>query len=1023
MAAQTGYPEDMLDLELDLEADLGIDTVKQAETFAAVRESYDIERDENLELRDFPTLAHVVGWVKSKRPDLAASAAEPTPSAGEGASDASDPVIARVLEVVAEVTGYPEDMLDLELDLEADLGIDTVKQAETFAAVRESYGIERDENLELRDFPTLNHVVAWVRAHLPEDTTASPAPTSGAEASSTPAAQVKVEAPEGWRRVPCPVLRPPLGLCKRTGVELTDGARVVVMADRGGVAASLVSRLRTAGAEPLILEGGTSAEDLSAQLERWADEGPIHGIYWLAGLDREAPLTELSDADWDRAIQVRAKLLYTATRALYDQIAGASRFVVGGTRLGGQHGLGHEGAFAPLGGAVCGFLKTLKREKPEATVKAVDFEGNSEPDAIAERLLQETLLDPGVCEVGYVGDERWTVTTNFVSRPETPVQSLDDDTVFVVTGAAGSIVSAIVEDLAATSAGTFHLLDLTPKPDADDADLQRYITDRDGLQHELFERLKQGGKKATPVAVQKLLSGFERKHAALRAIEAIEKAGGEAHYHCVDLLDGDAVEGAIEQIYERHGKIDVLVHAAGMEISHFLPDKEPSEFNLVFDVKAKGWYHLLSSIGTKTLGSAVAFSSIAGRFGNAGQTDYSAANELLAKSISNLRASRPETRGVVLDWTAWAEIGMASRGSIPKMMELAGIDMLNPADGIPVVRQELTAGTNGEVVVGGALGVLEQEWDDTGGIDVGELEESCRGVLNRRVVMMGVHRGLVVETELDPREQPFLFDHRIGGTAVLPGVMGIEGFGEVATALLPDWHIAAIEKVDFLAPFKFYRDEPRTLTLTAQFVGEGEEVVARCRLSGTRIIMGNPETTTHFTASVRLSRNEVVGQATAQAPPPAEADGKAVRDEDIYEVYFHGPTYRVLDAAWRSDGMVVGRMNDALPANHRPEEMPLVTEPRLVELCFQTAGVWQIGTTGRMGLPHHIDQVRILRRPTEPAGALYAVVTPQDDGRSFDARVEDEGGNLYVVLEGYHTAELPDDVDPDKRQPLRAAMD
>ena len=52
----------------------------------------------------------------------------------------------KVLEIVAEKTGYPKDMLDLELDLEADLGVDTVKQAEMFAAVRAAYNIPRDEN-------------------------------------------------------------------------------------------------------------------------------------------------------------------------------------------------------------------------------------------------------------------------------------------------------------------------------------------------------------------------------------------------------------------------------------------------------------------------------------------------------------------------------------------------------------------------------------------------------------------------------------------------------------------------------------------------------------------------------------------------------------------------------------------------------------------------------------------------------------------------------------------------------------
>ncbi len=66
---------------------------------------------------------------------------------------AADPVAVRVLALVSEQTGYPPDMLDLDLDLEADLGVDTVKQAETFAAIREEYGIERDDSLALRDYP------------------------------------------------------------------------------------------------------------------------------------------------------------------------------------------------------------------------------------------------------------------------------------------------------------------------------------------------------------------------------------------------------------------------------------------------------------------------------------------------------------------------------------------------------------------------------------------------------------------------------------------------------------------------------------------------------------------------------------------------------------------------------------------------------------------------------------------------------------------------------------------------------
>src|SRR5208283_90363 len=79
MVEKTGYPQDMLDVDLDLEADLGVDTVKQAEMFAAIREIYNIPRDENRKLRDYPTLAHVIRFVYEKRPDLAGAAGVASP--------------------------------------------------------------------------------------------------------------------------------------------------------------------------------------------------------------------------------------------------------------------------------------------------------------------------------------------------------------------------------------------------------------------------------------------------------------------------------------------------------------------------------------------------------------------------------------------------------------------------------------------------------------------------------------------------------------------------------------------------------------------------------------------------------------------------------------------------------------------------------------------------------------------------------------------------------------------------------
>src|SRR5664279_2790347 len=227
--------------------------------------------------------------------------------------------------------------------------------------------------------------------------------------------------------------------------------------------------------------------------------------------------------------------------------------------------------------------------------------------------------------------------------------------------------------------------------------------------------------------------------------------------------------------------------------------------------------------------------------------DYSAANDLLCKFTSSFRTTRPGTRGIAIDWTAWSGIGMATRGSIPKMMEMAGIDMLTPEVGVPWVRRELVRGGRlGEVLVAGGLGILTEEADADGGLDRTAVRLLTHGPMVGEVRSMGVFGPLTVETALDPTVQGFLDDHRIDGVPVLPGVMGVEAFAEVATLMTPGWRAASIEDVTFIAPFKFYRDEPRQITIEACLTPEGDELVADCRLIGARMLP-NPVSYTHLT--------------------------------------------------------------------------------------------------------------------------------------------------------------------------------
>jgi NAD(P)-dependent dehydrogenase (short-subunit alcohol dehydrogenase family) len=607
---------------------------------------------------------------------------------------------------------------------------------------------------------------------------------------------------------------------------------------------------------------------------------------------------------------------------------------------------------------------------------------------------------------------------------------LDGDTVFVVTGAAGSIVSGITADLATASGGTFYLLDLVPEPDPNNPDLKRFVTDKEGLKRELFARIQARGERATPALVEKELAARERALAAQTAIDAVRAAGGTAHYFSVNLTDAHGVARVIKQVRERSGRIDVLLHAAGIERSHFLPDKDPREFDLVFDVKSDGWFNLLHAIGDMPLGATVAFSSIAGRFGNGGQTDYSSANDLLCKITSSFRTTRPATRGIVIDWTAWGGIGMATRGSIPKMMELAGIDMLPPEAGIPLIRRELTVGgTRGEIVIGQRLGILLNEFDVNGGLDISEFAAAKNspgrgvgvGIMIGEIKSVNIQTGVNVETTLDPVLQPFLHDHQIEGRPVLPGVMGMEAFAEVAQCLIPGWHVAGLEDVNFLAPFKFYRNQPRPMTIEAAVHPQGRELLADCRLAGSRPLpnQADPQVTTHFTGLVRLTKQ---ASDAIHVPALGSPQGHIVEAADIYRLYFHGPAYQVVERAWWDGHRMIGLLAKTLPANHLPSDLPTLIAPRWIELCFQTAGIWEMGVQGRMGLPQHIDRLSFSLPAAQPADArVYAVVTPNHRG-GFDAEVVDAKGNCYLQLSGYRTAVFPEAVNAEHLKTLQAAM-
>ncbi|MDR0328741.1 MAG: phosphopantetheine-binding protein [Planctomycetaceae bacterium] len=206
---QTGYPEEIVELDADLEGDLGIDSIKKAQLFGELNERFEIQVQGNLSLDDFPTLRHIMDYLvqhgrKRGSPSPASEAAKPVaaPTVSTPPSPAPPSTSAKLdgttlkkflIEFVVEQTGYPEEIVELDADLEGDLGIDSIKKAQLFGELNERFEIQVQGNLSLDDFPTLRHVMDFLLQHGRERGSASSAVPQKAASSAPPSITAKLD--------------------------------------------------------------------------------------------------------------------------------------------------------------------------------------------------------------------------------------------------------------------------------------------------------------------------------------------------------------------------------------------------------------------------------------------------------------------------------------------------------------------------------------------------------------------------------------------------------------------------------------------------------------------------------------------------------------------------------------------------------------------------------------------------------------------------------------------------------------
>jgi acyl transferase domain-containing protein/NAD(P)H-dependent flavin oxidoreductase YrpB (nitropropane dioxygenase family)/NAD(P)-dependent dehydrogenase (short-subunit alcohol dehydrogenase family) len=646
----------------------------------------------------------------------------------------------QLLDLVSKRTGYPKDMLRLDQNLEADLGIDSIKRIEildSMAAAMEGGADGIAANLEMEKLvglKSLGAIIDYLESALaPAADAAKPAQVLGSSGTKPPAAaapkggnghEVKGSAIPEYkhlevqralvRLIDAPPSSSPRLLLRRGVVLFTDDGRGIgrEMADRladFGEQTVLVSHSGPAsnGKHATFHADLTNPDAVDRLLQQVRQQ---HGA--IAGLVHLLPLAEPPSGEQPMArMQREVKSLYLLARGLDADLrqaaADGGAILLSATNMGGAMGFGERPLpphyFAGHGG-VAGFVKCLAFEWPAALVRAVDLDTRESKGDLVERLLVECAVTDGPTEVGYIGARRvtWEPVSEPLQKRSTPSPLLNSDSTILITGGARGITGAIAVELARRYRPNLIITGRSSCPaDAEAFDTASLTTPTDIKAH-IIARLQREGEHVPLSAVEAEFHRIMTDREMRSNLKEIAAAGGRVEYHQVDARDRKAMTVLVEEVEKRFGGLDGVVHGAGIMEDKLLKDKTPDSFDRVFGTKAASAVLLTELVKPERLKFLVFFASITSRYGNKGQSDYAAGNEVLSKMALQLDRTWA-CRVLAACWGPWSRIGMTA--DLEQHLTRRGLKLISPEEGPGMLIDELVFGKKGEtevIIAGGS---------------------------------------------------------------------------------------------------------------------------------------------------------------------------------------------------------------------------------------------------------------------------------------------------------------------------------
>ena len=937
VADKTGYPVDMLSLEMNLDSDLGIDSIKRVEILSAIQEKMpDLPSVSPDDMAALQTLQSIVDIFNVSEVNQQASQPAHTQSAS-AISNLSEVL----LEVVADKTGYPTEMLNLEMNLDSDLGIDSIKRVEILSALQD----------ELPDLPTVSaddlaalQTLQQIVEYMNEQTVGIGETVK--EVVNDIQKNNSVEPEEESNIIRSIVKLVEIGKEGRKQIDFNTDKEIWITKDSAGLAVKLSVLLKCKGYKTKVVSTDEKANNKLGAL--------------ILCANAEADKQYLFDS-------------FALVQRCADFLKKSKGILVSITTLGGSFGFEGISENSPVQAGLYGIVKTADKEWSDVHCKSIDINQEASP----LDLIEKELFLQGPLEVAITDSAKQLVLVDEGISSEKEARLNKDDFV-VITGGARGVTAEVAVKFAETYQCKLLLLGRSPEPE-DEPNWLAELTDEAAIKKAIMEHSEE---KLTPANLQKKFQSILANREVRTTLHRISNTGANVQYVSVDVTDTNSLMTAIDLARIEFGNVSGFVHAAGVLADKFIEDKTEEQFNRVYSTKVEGLQNLLSATENDNLKLMLFFSSTTARLGRKGQVDYASANEILNKQAALENQKRKDCKVLSVNWGPW-DGGMVT-SALKKLFREEGVGVIGLNAGAEYLINEIESdGPVETVVLGEAENLLEKI-----SLNSYEIPPSVNHEMS-----LSFERELTVETH------PFLKSHVMNGQAVLPVAVILEWFAHGALHLNPGMQFHGFDNFRVLKGITLNTDESLSLKILAG------ETIHQADVSFVPVELRSGEML-HASAVMVLAD----GYETNVLPQLKEVSGEyRYQKAEYYNngQLFHGHDLQGVKQvlACSDKGIVATAKSAPQPSSWMKQAIRSnwLTDPLVIDSSFQIMILWSFEQSGIGSLPTAIASYRQYKRSfPKDIVKINTIVNEYTEHRA-NAAIEflDNKGELIALIDGY----------------------